>query len=88
MCYNLMKEEILVRLRELKADLIERYFLLANNKLWESFQSDTCYDFEGFKMSVDACVVDFPTTKKLCLLFTPALMWIVTAKFGHLMHLS
>ena len=27
MCYNLMKEEILIRLRELKADLIERYFL-------------------------------------------------------------
>lgn len=27
MCYNLMKEEILVRLRELKADLIERYDL-------------------------------------------------------------
>lgn len=25
MCYNLMKEEILIRLRELKADLIERY---------------------------------------------------------------
>ena len=25
MCYNLMKEEILVRLQELKADLIERY---------------------------------------------------------------
>lgn len=24
MCYNLMKEEILVRLQELKADLIER----------------------------------------------------------------
>lgn len=24
MCYNLMKEEILIRLRELKADIIER----------------------------------------------------------------
>lgn len=61
MCYNLMKEEILVRLRELKADLIERYDLD-----W-SFQS--CYVirlrikslFDGSqdcKMSVDAYEAD------------------------------
>lgn len=60
MCYNLMKEEILVRLRELKADLIERYFSYCQSKkLWELFQFDICCDLKGCKMSADVCAVNF-----------------------------
>lgn len=89
MCYNLMKEEILIRLRELKADLIERFvFYCQSKKLWEFFQFDICCDLKGCKMSADACVVDFHRRRRRYRVRARQDMDVVTAKFGHLVHIS
>lgn len=78
MCYNLMKEEILVRLQELKADLIERQIvkiIFQQTVYHKQFLFDICYDLKGYKTLADACAADLTHAPDI-LIFTPAKIWI------------